>query len=386
MEPIPRRDSQSSAGGSPVNLDTLGQWFEELYIHESCWDSEVAKRVRSIVSVPAKCVSERPYKDSKGTLDGTAFSHSKKRLYLSPHDGHFFRKCPGTQGAACCNYFVLNLGVQCNMNCSYCYLQSYINSPLTQIYTNIDSALQELDEIAERFPKSGFRVGTGETIDSLSLDDLTLYSATLVSWFAKHSHLTCEFKTKSDNIKNFVHLPHARNVVVSFSVNPEQIVQKEEHGTASLKRRLSAARLAADKGFPVAFHIDPMIYVPDWKTLYSELVEQITALFSPKEVKWISLGALRYPPDMKHILRERFAGNSAALSGELHLSSDGKLRYDQGLRNQMFNHVIGEFRSRDKSYPVFLCMEAPETWLGTFEASPRRVDGLEELFKPMAAP
>ena len=110
------------------------------------------------------------------------------------------------------------------MNCSYCYLQSYINSPLSQIYTNIDTALNELEEIVQRNPKSAFRVGTGETIDSLSLDDLTCYSAVLVEWFSKHPHLTCEFKTKSDNIKNFIDLKHAGTVVVSFSVNPAFIV------------------------------------------------------------------------------------------------------------------------------------------------------------------
>lgn len=359
--------------------------FEEFYIHESAWDSAVAQRARSLLTIPAVKVKEKPYSDSKGLLSGADFDHSKKRLYLTPHEGHFFRKCPGTHGAACCNYYVLNLGVQCNMNCSYCYLQSYVNSPMSQIYTNIDEALLELDKIVERFPHSGFRVGTGETVDSLSMDDLTGYSALLVNWFARYPKLTCEFKTKSDNIKNFIDVPHEGNVVVSFSINPQVIVEAEEHGTATLERRLAAARKAADRGFPVAFHIDPMIYVPGWEDYYGGLVAQVTSLFTPKEIKWVSLGALRFPPEMKHILRERFGGNTAALKGELFLSDDGKLRYDQRLRNQMFNHVIGAFRKKG-NYPVFLCMEAPETWLGTFEATPRKVDAVKDLFKPMAAP
>ncbi len=360
--------------------------LDELYIHKDVWDSDVAKRVRSLNLAEAIKVSMRPYQDKEGNLTSDDFSHSKKRLYLAKHEGHFFRKCPGTQGAACCNYFVLNLGVQCNMNCSYCYLQSYINSPLSQIYTNIDDALAELDEISIRYPHSPFRVGTGETIDSLTHDDLTLYSAKLLGWFRNHPKLTCEFKTKSSNIKNFVNLKHAGNVVVSFSVNPQRIVQAEEHGTASLPSRLLAAKVARDNGFPVAFHIDPMIYTDDWEKNYFDLVDEISTQFKPKDVKWISLGALRYPPSMKHMLRERFGGKTASLNGELFLSDDGKLRYDLGLRTKMFNFVISEFRKRDIKYPVFLCMEAPESWLGTFEKTPRNVETISNLFKPMAAP
>lgn len=360
--------------------------LDELYIHNDVWDSEVAIRVRSLNLAEAVKVAERPYKNQEGQLSGREFTHSKKRLYLAKHEGHFFRKCPGTQGAACCNYFVLNLGVQCNMNCSYCYLQSYINSPLSQIYTNIDDALSELDEISLRYPTSPFRVGTGETIDSLTFDDLTLYSAKLVEWFRGHPKLTCEFKTKSCNIKNFINLKHSGNVVVSFSVNPHKIVETEEHETASLSRRLRAAQESRDHGFPVAFHIDPMIYTEDWKKNYFDLVNEITSLFKSNEVRWISLGALRYPPSMKNILRERFGGSTSSLAGELFLSDDGKLRYDLGLRTKMFNFVMGEFKKRDPKYPVFLCMEAPESWLGSFETTPRNVENISNLFKPLAAP
>ena len=363
----------------------LKNWFNELYIHEDVWDSPVAKRVRDFLSVTATPVNQRPYQNLTGPLSGTDFDHSKKRLYLSKHQGHFFRKCPGTHGAACCNYFVLNLGVQCNMNCSYCYLQSYINSPLSQIYTNIDEALIELDGLVARNPRSTFRVGTGETIDSLSLDDLTHYSAILVEWFSRHPQLTCEFKTKSDNVKNFIDLKHAGNVVVSFSVNPAIIVDTEEHRTASLDSRLAAASLARDKGFPVAFHIDPMIYFDQWEKHYEELVNRLCDQFSADQIKWVSLGALRYPPDMKHILRQRFGAQTKSLLGELFLSSDGKLRYDQTLRNKMFQRVVEEFRKRDRRYPVFLCMESPESWLGTFDRTPRQVESVANLFKPIPA-
>jgi spore photoproduct lyase len=371
-------DVESALGG-------IEAWFTEFYIHEQAWNSPAAVRARSVLTCTPQMVSERPDSlGNRGILAPEAFSQSKKRLYMGPHEGHFFRKCPGTFGAACCNYFVLNLGVQCNMNCSYCYLQSYINSPLTQIYTNIDRALGELNAIVEMSPRAPFRVGTGEMVDSLSLDDLTHYSAVLVEWFRSHPHLTCEFKTKSDNVKNFLNVPHAENVVVSFSVNPKVIVDGEEHGTASLKQRLAAAVDVRDKGFPVAFHIDPMIAIDNWRERYSELVAEICELFTAREVKWISVGALRFLPDMRHAIRSRFSPKSHVVRAELWPASDGKLRYRQGLRQQMFQHVLDAFRRVDPRYSVFLCMETPESWLGTFGETPRQVASVERLFEPIA--
>ena len=215
----------------------------------------------------------------------------------------------------CCNYFVLNLGQNCEMDCSYCYLQSFINFPAVVIYTNIEKAFQELEELKKSHYNSYIRIGTGEQTDSLSLDDISLYSTKLIDFFNTCPHWLLEFKTKSDNIKNFENTKHSGNTVVSWSVNPEYIVQKEEHKTNSLKQRLLAARRAKDKGFKVSFHIDPLIYHPEWKQNYNRLVHTITSLFSPEEVKHISLGALRFQPEQKAIMRKTIWYEKSCLSG-----------------------------------------------------------------------
>ncbi|MCC6278408.1 MAG: radical SAM protein [Oligoflexia bacterium] len=357
--------------------------FEELFVHPKSLNSEITKRVIEHTGLTPMITDRRPYSSLEGRLTGEEFSKSKKRLYLLPHEGHFFRKCPGTTGAACCNYFVLNLGVHCNMNCSYCYLQGYINSPVTQIYTNIDDAFAELTEMIRENPTAEFRVGTGETIDSLSLDHLTLYSIELISFFAKHRHLICEFKTKTDQVDHFIKTPHSGNVIVSWSVNPQKIVSEEEHGTATLDNRLSAARRCADHGFPVAFHIDPMIYFDEWRIHYEDLVDQICSRFKPNEVKWISVGALRYPPTMKHILRQRLTESKRVLTSELFLGTDGKLRYDHDLRNEMFKSVVKRFSDHSSEYPLLLCMETGASWQTTFEQTPRQIQGVKELFDPI---
>ncbi len=369
-----------------MNLATkLAAKFEKVYISEESWESRVAERFRAVFpNEKIFKVDDHPYANHKGTLSSEEFDQSKKEIFLTHFKGSFFKRCPGAKkGLACCNYFVLNLGLQCDMNCSYCYLQSYLNTPVLTFYSNIEDAISEMREMAVEHPEKSYRVGTGETIDSLSLDPITLYSKDLMEFFYDFPQWKLEFKTKSDHVDQFLNFKHQSNIIVSWSINPEMIVSNEEHGTASLKKRLQAARKCVEKGFPIAFHIDPVIWSPDWKENYLGLVDEICEQFSPEQLPYISLGALRYQPEQKLMMRERFGYNSQVLRGEMHPGKDGKLRYDSQLRTQMFQTILDRFKSHSPLWKVFLCMETPENWLNTFSEVPHRIDEMNELFKPL---
>ncbi|MBK9038750.1 MAG: hypothetical protein IPL83_06240 [Bdellovibrionales bacterium] len=142
-------------------------------------------------------------------------------MYIHEFKGRFFKRCPGAKpGLACCNYFVLNLGLQCDMNCTYCYLQSYINTPVLSVYSNIEQSIAELEDFAKVQAEAKIRIGTGETTDSLSLDDLTLYSRKLINFFRSVPNWRLELKTKSNKVDQFLDLEHEKNIIVSWSLNP----------------------------------------------------------------------------------------------------------------------------------------------------------------------
>jgi spore photoproduct lyase len=361
--------------------------FEHFYIDERSRDSFVAQRLQSLLPESKfSFVGEAPLQKVRGTLTAEQFSRSKKLVYVKPFEGQFFRRCPGAtqkKTLTCCNYYVLNLGQQCNMNCSYCYLQSYINTPYMMIYSNIEQALLELDEMAALHSELPYRVGTGEVIDSLSMDGLTLYSRELIAFFKKYPKWILEFKTKSAQVDQFLDCDHAGNVVVSWSVNTEFITRSEEHGTADLGQRLAAARKCADRGFKVAFHIDPLIHYPGWEEGYKDLCQRIDRLFKPEEVHIMSLGTLRFQPEQRHMMRERFGLGSQVTRAEMFTSDGGKLRYDSEVRKKMYQHVIHCFGDLNPKWKIFLCMETPETWLGSLEHRPMEIAELKEFFRPL---
>src|ERR1700679_159533 len=149
--------------------------FDRIFIDQRSVGSPLAERF--VARFPADMISvvgERPFAGVKGELSAAEFDRSKRNLFLTPYSGQFFKRCPGSKpGLLCCNYFVLNWGQQCDMNCSYCYLQSFINSPVMTLYSNLDDAFSELRELFRSLPETKIRIGTGEVVDSLSLDPLT---------------------------------------------------------------------------------------------------------------------------------------------------------------------------------------------------------------------
>lgn len=235
----------------------------------------------------------------------------------------------------------------------------------------------------QEHPNSPFRVGTGEVIDSLSLDDITLYSRDLIALFQKYSNWILEFKTKSNKVEQFLDLDGSRNIIVSWSINPQNIIQSEEHGTAQLSERLLAAERCRDRGYRVAFHIDPMIYHPEWKKNYGDLIEQILSKFSADDIHVISLGALRFQPEQRLMMKQRFGMSALVNQAEMFPSDNNKYRYDVGIRNEMFAFAHKKIKELNPKVNAFLCMETPESWINSFEKMPQQVSDLKELFRPL---
>ncbi len=358
--------------------------FERVYIHQESVESELAQRLREIFpSEKIETVDRQPLAELKGELSAGEFSRSKRLLYICRFRGQFFKRCPGARpGLACCNYFVLNWGLQCDMNCSYCYLQSFINTPLLTIYSNLDDALTELRDLKAQIGDQGLRIGTGETVDSLSLDPLTLYSHRLIEFFRDCPGWKLEFKTKSRFVEQFIDVAHAGNVIVSWSLNPQHIIEREEHGTASLSERLAAAKQCWENGFLISFHIDPMIWHPEWRKNYQLLINAVAGSFRPEDISYMSVGALRFQPEQRAIMRERFGMNSYVTSAETFSSSDGKLRYDSKTRQEMFQFILSGFQKLDPQWRIFMCMETPETWLKATGSSPFKSEKMHDLFDP----
>ena len=348
---------------------------ERILVEQGAETSPITKRVLCrLPDVPVEYVPSADQLLEAKRRDNPSSAEAKRSLILARFKGKFFKQCPGQQSRAevpnvCCDYFVINFASNCHMECTYCFLQSYLTFPYLVVYVNVEDLLAELTDAFSAEPDRLFRVGTGELADSLALDDLTGYGRLLVEYFAGQKNAVLELKTKTDVIDNLIGLEHKRRTVLAWSVNPPAVARLEELRTSSISRRLSAAGRCCRAGYPVAFHFDPLVHYEGWDRDYRELVDRIFTAVPPSEVAWISLGGLRMPSAQREGMKERFPHSSLPY-GELVPAEDGKLRYFKPIRLELYRSLLGWIRERAPGARVYTCMERPEVWRRVFGGTP----------------
>ena len=249
---------------------------EEVIVERGSEASPIYRNLRNALPlIPFRTVDAVSTENGRTDFSAFSFGAAKKRLFLTRHKGEFLKKCPGSDGQVCCNYFVINFASNCPMDCSYCYLQEYLadNSEL-KVFSNVDDLLTEAEELLTKHRRFFFRIGTGEITDSLALDPYIGFTSEIVPFFAEQPNVLLELKTKSDCVEGLLVLDPKDRVVVSWSMNPQRVIDLDEHGTASLSERLLAARRCQDAGYRLGFHFDPIVEYPNWESDYEEALDQ----------------------------------------------------------------------------------------------------------------
>jgi spore photoproduct lyase len=334
------------------------------------------KVLNRLEGVPVEYISQ--VKSVQDEQSERLWSEAQRTLLVCRNRGRFFEPCPGTSHYLCCGYHILNFGTNCNINCTYCILQVYLNNPFMVLYANTGEMLKELDRMLTDHQGAFYRVGTGEYTDSLLLDHLTSLTQIIVPRVAAQHNAILELKTKTDIIENLEGLKHRGNTVVSWSLNAEPVIRQEEKNACSLDARLQAARQCQQWGYKIGFHFDPLIYYPGWEKDYAQAVEKLFQKIDPASICWISLGCFRFIPQLKSLVKERYP-ESRILYQEFVKGLDGKMRYFKPIRIEMYSAMADWIRRQHKKAFIYLCMESSEVWEQSLGFAPRSRQELRDL-------
>jgi spore photoproduct lyase len=280
----------------------------------------------------------------------------------------------------CCSVQVLNSVQNCPFECSYCFLQNYLNDGSTKAVTDIEALMQEVREKTIREPWRLFRIGTWELGDSLALEKKTGQAARLIPEFANVKNAVLELKTKSHRVNSLLKLDHMGKTLISWSLNTDAVIKSEEHGTSSLKARLEAMHRVYMSGYPVGIHFDPMILHDGWEEGYTQLVQQVFQAVPAERVAWISMGSLRFNPEMKKKIENNYP-DSRLTCAEMVLGDDAKVRYVKPLRLRMYRHLLNELlKYVQEDNLIYLCMERWDVWERVFGSRPDSIEHLDYIF------
>lgn len=270
-------------------------------------------------------------------------------------------KCPvASEKTLCCNLQTLDAVNNCGFACSYCSIQSFYPDKTIMVENNI---LEKLN-LLKLNPKEFYHIGTGQSSDSLMWGNKSGILDQMNEFALKNPNVILEFKTKSKNINWFLDNNVAKNIICTWSLNPQVVIDHEEHRTASLEERLQSALEVSKKGILVGFHFHPMVYIDNYQEEYKKIVDFIVKNFTPEQVALISIGTLTFTrPVMKEIRKKKIFSKILQLTLE---DASGKFSYNDAIKIEMFHFLYNQFTPFHHKVFFYLCMEEKKLWQPVF--------------------
>ncbi len=269
--------------------------------------------------------------------------------------------CPvASEKTRCCNLLTLDAVESCGFDCSYCSIQSFYN----QNTITFDSGFKDKLLNLKLDKGKTYHIGTGQSSDSLMWGNREGILDALFRFAKENPNVILEFKTKSDNIKYFLENDVPKNIICTYSLNTQTIIDNEEHLTASLNKRVAAARKLSDKGVKVGFHFHPIVEYENYLSQYKEVYDKLINEFLADEVALISFGTLTFiKPVIKQLRNREFRTKITQIP---HADASGKTSYPDTTKIEMFRHAYQSFKPWHRKVFFYLCMEEHQMWEKTF--------------------
>lgn len=148
--------------------------------------------------------------------------------------------------------------MNCVFDCEYCYLKGNFKTQYPVIFVNYDEIQESIKKQIEEERKAGYQgqitLYASNYSDLQGLDQLSEFNQHFFPFMEQFDGVLMETRTKSANISSILEAnqgipPH--NTEISFSLNPQSIIEQYEKGTAPLRARIQAINTLLEKNYKV---------------------------------------------------------------------------------------------------------------------------------------
>jgi len=291
-----------------------------------------------------------------------SLDNSKVPLVQQIGDGSIIKRfdktpLPTKSTSVICPHFLeLKWAYGCPFNCAWCYLKGTFRF----LPTKTKPVIKDLGKIelhTQRFLQEVTTpeiLNTGEIADSLMSEGLDKpFSKFIIPMFEEQNKHKVLFVTKSDNIERLLEINSHDQVIISFSLNANEVARKWEQGAPFVDRRIKAGQKLSQAGYEVRIRIDPIVPILDCGKNYTNLVDQIFTSFVPSR---ITLGSLR--------------GLQSTINGStdkswlqfLKENSNWGKKVDFKTRYEIYATIINQLKKIYNYSDIALCKETVAMW------------------------
>ena len=273
--------------------------FSHIYIEEALLGGEEAEAI--LRKFPkAKCIPIRHYKDLfNRRKQNRALQEKSRKLILAKKEGQrIYPGAPVCQSFSESSFYYASLLMNCPFHCEYCYLQGMYPSANLVLFLNLEDYFSDCQRLIKE--KGSLYLCISYDTDLLALEELYPFVERFARFLEKEPNLRIEVRTKAGGESLFRRLlkmqlseDAKKRLIFAFTLSPEKIVSEAEHGTAGLKGRLKAIKMAVEEGFTLRLCFDPMLYHADWESLYTKLLETVFREIPMEKLYDVSVGSFR---------------------------------------------------------------------------------------------
>lgn len=209
--------------------------------------------------------------------ENRAFPKLKQHLIIGTRKTHKY-----VENQKISDWLVPYTSSGCRAMCLYCYLVcNYNKCSYMRLFVNREIMMEKLlktDALAHR-PQT-FEIGSNS--DLVLENTITGNLQWTIELFARSGRGFLTFPTKFDMVQPLLNLAHKGKTIFRMSVNPPEVIKRVELGTSPLDKRIKALNDMAEAGYRVGLLIAPIILLPGWRSMYSELITRLADEMSEK--------------------------------------------------------------------------------------------------------
>ncbi|QCX33262.1 DNA photolyase [Caloramator sp. E03] len=326
-------------------------FFHSIYIEEGALNYPITKNI-----IEKYCNSNliiiKHYKDVfNRTNQNFSVQKQNQSLILAVKSKPFVYNGPDVcQNFGYSNFYYTSFLLNCIFDCEYCYLQGMYPSSNIVAFVNIEDFKSEIKYITSK--ESVFLAASYDT-DLIAFHNIVPYLDYFYDFFKSLPNLLVEVRTKSANESFYKTHKAIDNLIVAFTLSPDEIIKKYERSTPSLDARIKAAKTAISMGFKVRICLDPIFVGPDVDSFYEPFYNYLFSQINPNDILDIGYGFFRMSKDFfKRI--EKIRPNSLLFCDDYSLK-DGVLSYPSNLQEKIMKkhyEILTKYINEDKIFSL----------------------------------
>ena len=197
----------------------------------------------------AEIILIRQYHDvfSRSKQDYSVQKHSRNLILARQHGTLLYEGAPVCHSFGHEHFYYTSPALNCPADCEYCWLKGMYSTANTVIFINDpDEYLNAAVRISERFNEAPVFVSFSYETDLFPLEPLTGFLKHLSLVLPLGETVTAEVRTKCASPEIIRSLSRCDNLVLAFTVSPQEMIDRYEHGTSPLAQRLNAVNTALE--------------------------------------------------------------------------------------------------------------------------------------------